>query len=72
MDDAGELLLLEHLGMIHVPAYLAEWEKKQCFYKEEGLVEGESLFTTTEGPNGAIDSTAIERVVNLIATRMGL
>lgn len=70
IDAAGELLILEHLGMMSVPSYKADWAKKLKFYSENDFSINENLFTTKEGENGAIDSMAIEKVVIQILNRL--
>ncbi len=66
IDASGELILWEHLGMLHQPHYREDWEKKLKFYKENGFVEGETLFTTRDTDKGAIDSTEIDKVIHQI------
>ncbi|MBB2147373.1 ATP-dependent DNA helicase [Pedobacter gandavensis] len=65
-DAAGDLIILEHLGMLSVPGYRADWEKKKQFYLDNGFIEGENLFITTESELGGIDSKAIEHVIDQI------
>ncbi|TCD28643.1 hypothetical protein EZ456_04435 [Pedobacter psychrodurus] len=65
-DSAGDLIILEHLGMLSVPGYRADWEKKKQFYLDNGFIEGETLFITTESEAGGIDSKAIERIIDQI------
>lgn len=47
-DDAGDLVVWEHLGMLHRDDYRRSWEWKQTWYRENGYVEGKNLFTTRE------------------------
>lgn len=61
--SADELIILEHLGMLHKPSYKEEWLQKKQFYEKYEFVLGETLFVTTEDENGAIDSEAISRDV---------
>lgn len=66
-DD--ELIILEHLGMLHKPSYREEWEIKKKFYERNGYIIGQNLFVTTEDENGAIDSKSIkENVISKIKT----
>lgn len=60
---ADEIIILEHLGMMHKPSYREEWEKKKEFYEKHGYVLDENLFVTTEDENGAINSEAISNDV---------
>ena len=66
IDAAGDIIILEHLGMLSVPSYKADWEKKLQFYEENGFKINENLFITTESEKGGIDSKEIERVVDQI------
>lgn len=65
-DAAGDMIILEHLGMLSVPSYKADWEKKKLFYEESGYRMNENLFITTESEKGGIDSKEIERVIDKI------
>lgn len=47
-DDAGDLVVWEHLGMLHRDDYRRSWEWKKAWYTANGYVEGKSLFTTAE------------------------
>lgn len=67
IDAAGDLIVLEHLGMMSLPSYKADWDKKLVFYKENGFNMNENLFTTTESEKGGIDSLAIEKVIEQIS-----
>jgi len=66
IDAAGDLIILEHLGMMSVPSYKADWDKKMQFYEENGFKLNENLFITTESEKGGIDSKEIERVIDQI------
>lgn len=66
IDAAGDIIILEHLGMLDVPSYNADWEKKKKFYEESGYRMNENLFITTESEKGGIDSKEIERVIDEI------
>jgi hypothetical protein len=66
IDAAGDVIILEHLGMMSVPSYKSDWEKKKKFYEENGYKLNKNLFITTESEKGGIDSKEIERVVGAI------
>lgn len=66
IDAAGDIVILEHLGMMSLPSYKADWEKKLQFYKDNGYKLDDNLFTTTESEKGGIDSLAIEVVIRKI------
>ncbi len=61
--SADEIIILEHLGMLHKPSYKEEWLQKKRFYENNGFVICENLFTTDEDENGAIDSERISKEV---------
>lgn len=63
--SADEIIILEHLGMLHKPSYKEEWLQKKRFYENNGFVIGDNLFTTDEDENGAIDSEKISKEVIL-------
>lgn len=65
IDPAGELIILEHLGLLHKPAYRKDWEKKKLFYEKHGFVEGVNLFVTVDDEKGGIDSQKIKEEVLL-------
>jgi len=66
IDAAGDLIILEHLGMMSIPSYKADWEKKKKFYEENKFKMNENLFITTESETGGIDSIAIEKIIDKI------
>lgn len=66
IDAAGDLIILEHLGMMSIPSYRQDWYKKLKYYEQNGFKLGENLFTTTESDKGGIDSKEIEKVVETI------
>jgi hypothetical protein len=70
IDDAetGRRVFLEHLGLMHDPAYRRRWESKLDWYRAQGVLrtdEGEGdgglLLTTTE--EGGFDSAAVEKML---------
>jgi ATP-dependent exoDNAse (exonuclease V) alpha subunit len=66
IDAAGDVIILEHLGMMSLPSYKSDWEKKLLFYKENNYKLDDNLFITTESEKGGIDSLAIEEVIRKI------
>jgi hypothetical protein len=48
IDDSGDVIVLEHLGMLDRPDYRRSWEWKRQWYLANGYREGENLFTTQE------------------------
>ena len=61
--SADEILILEHLGMLHKPSYKEEWLQKKHFYEKNRFILGDNLFITDEDENGAIDSEKISKDV---------
>jgi hypothetical protein len=57
VDDAGDVYVWEHLGMLDRPDYVRSWEWKKAWYESNGFRDGENLFTSTEGHG--LDMTAI-------------
>ena len=68
LDDAGEPIIWEHLGMMGDPQYASEWDKKRQWYLNQGLVEGESLFTTEE--RGGLDVNDVNAVIAELRRRV--
>lgn len=48
VDDAGDVILWEHLGMMDRPDYAAGWDWKRAWYARNGYELGKNLFTTSE------------------------
>ena len=57
----GKTYYWEHLGMLGVPEYSQDWEKKEQWYKDNGYHE--MLITSADGSDGSIDSKEIEKLV---------
>jgi hypothetical protein len=70
IDDAGDLIVWEHLGMLDRPDYRAAWERKRAWYDDNGFAEGIDLFTTAD-EDGALDSAQIVRVAQKIREAVG-
>jgi hypothetical protein len=49
-NDAGDLILWEHLGMLDRDDYQRGWAWKKEWYSKNGFELGKNLFTTEEGP----------------------
>jgi hypothetical protein len=65
VTDAGEPIVLEHLGMLDVPSYQASWAWKRQWYAANGFVEGRTLFTTDE--RDGLSTAAVDAVLDDIA-----
>ncbi len=58
----GELIIWEHLGMLDRPDYRRGWDWKRSWYERNGFIEGETLFTSTEGTDQGLDSNELRAV----------
>jgi hypothetical protein len=56
----GDTFYWEHLGMLNLPHYKRDWERKQKWYVDNGYAE--LLLTSEDGPDGSIDAAAIEKL----------
>ena len=64
ISDSGEIVVWEHLGMLDRADYRRSWEWKKAWYEGNGFLEGENLFTTTEGPG--LDMKAVEETARAV------
>lgn len=64
MDEADDPIVWEHLGLSDNPAYVDDWERKRAWYLERGLIEGTTLFTSTE--RGGLDLGQIDIVIDQV------
>lgn len=65
IDDAGDPIVWEHLGLLNRPDYQAAWERKRAWYADNGYTEGSTLFTS-EDRDGGLDSAQIVNVARRI------
>ena len=72
-DDAGKTYFWEHCGMLKVPKYKRRWERKQRWYRENGILpyqEGGgprgTLIVTEDAPDGGISSPDIEKIIQSV------
>jgi exodeoxyribonuclease V alpha subunit len=56
----GDTYHWEHLGMLSVPSYREQWERKRQWYEDNGYWG--RLITSEDGPDGGIDAAEIERI----------
>jgi len=56
----GDTFYWEHLGLISVPSYREQWERKRNWYERNGYLD--QLITSEDGPDGSIDSMTIEQI----------
>lgn len=57
----GKTFYWEHLGMLNVPEYKKDWERKEDWYRKNGYHE--SLLISLDGPDGSINSKDIEQLI---------
>jgi hypothetical protein len=69
IDDAGDLILWEHVGMLDRPDYRRAWEWKRDWYRQNGFIEGENLFSTEEGDG--LDMMKIDQVADSVRDALG-
>ncbi|MBN8977675.1 MAG: AAA family ATPase [Rhizobiales bacterium] len=68
IDDAGEVFIWEHLGMLDQTKYREGWEWKQRWYAQNGFTEGKNLFTSTE--QEIRDVAFVEKTAQAIRARL--
>jgi len=56
----GDTFYWEHLGMLSVPSYREQWDRKREWYEKNGYLD--RLITSEDGPDGGISSPEIERI----------
>jgi hypothetical protein len=66
----GDILIWEHLGMLNREDYRRGWEWKKGWYERNGFVLGDTLFTSQEDLDGALDSKELERIALAIKRRI--
>jgi exodeoxyribonuclease V alpha subunit len=55
----GDTYYWEHLGMLTVPSYREQWERKRQWYEDKGYWD--RVITSEDGADGGIDASEIER-----------
>jgi len=66
ITPVGDVVLWEHLGMLDREDYRRGWEWKQEWYRKNGFVEGDNLFTSRDDERGGLDSAKLRAVVDQI------
>jgi len=56
----GQTVYWEHLGMLNLPYYKRDWERRRKWYERHNLID--KVITSQDGPDGSIDSQEIERL----------
>lgn len=69
-EETGDLYLWEHCGMMSDSQYRKRWEKKQDWYKAQGVLPHEqgggpraTLIITEDSAAGGIDAVAIDSLI---------
>lgn len=68
IDDAGDIVIWEHLGMLDRPDYVAGWDWKRAWYTRNGFALNKNLFTTSE--IGGLDMRGVEATANAVRTAL--
>jgi hypothetical protein len=56
----GDTFYWEHLGMLSVPSYREQWQRKREWYAENGYLD--RIITSEDGPDGSINAVEIEEI----------
>jgi hypothetical protein len=56
----GDTFYWEHLGMLSVPSYKEQWDRKRQWYEDNGYLD--RVITSEDGLDGSIDAAEIERI----------
>jgi hypothetical protein len=64
IDDAGDVIIWEHLGMLDRPGYAEGWDWKRAWYARNGFELNRNLFTTSE--IGGLDMRDVERAAEKV------
>jgi len=64
IDDAGDVIIWEHLGMLDRPGYAEGWDWKRAWYARNGFELNKNLFTTSE--IGGLDMRDVERAAEKV------
>ena len=62
--ESGGCFYWEHCGMAGQAEYDKRWAKKKALYAKHGIVEGENLIVSYDSPDGAINSTEIQGLID--------
>jgi ATP-dependent exoDNAse (exonuclease V) alpha subunit len=65
-NPAGDLIIWEHLGLLHREDYRQGWEWKEAWYKKNGYKLGRNLFTTRDDEKGGLDSQQVRAVAEAV------
>jgi hypothetical protein len=58
IDDDGNVVVWEHLGLLDIPGYAEHWDRRRAWYARNGFVLDKNLFVT--GGIGGLDMSAVE------------
>ncbi len=69
-DSAKKMLLWDHIEMPCAPEDRAIWEQKLTWYIDNGFVELDNLFITSDAPDGSFETSEVMRVAEQLLARM--
>ncbi len=67
---AGDLIIWEHLGLLERPDYRKGWEWKHWWYKRNGFIDDETLFTSVESSEKGLDSKKLRATAQAIKKQL--
>jgi AAA domain/UvrD-like helicase C-terminal domain len=70
VTDEGDLIIWEHLGMMHRAEYREGWEWKLGWYNDNGFILGENLFISKDDRMGGLHSDELRKTVEYIRDQM--
>lgn len=62
----GDLILWEHLGLLHLEDYRRGWEWKRQWYEQNGFELGKTLFISRDDERGGLDSGELRNTAEII------
>jgi len=66
VDAAGDVVIWEHLGMLSRPDYRVSWDRKRLWYEQNGYVENENLFVTSDDERGGLDASSVQQAAQAV------
>ena len=70
VTDEGDLIIWEHLGMMHRVKYREGWDWKLDWYNANGFTLGENLFISKDDESGGLHSDELRKTVDTIRGHM--
>jgi len=66
----GDLIVWEHLGMLHREDYRRGWDWKRQWYERNAFQAGKTLFTSKDDDRGGLDSAELKKTALAIRALM--